>query len=240
QKKLKKAIKNKEYMRVGGGAPVPNRARIISGSSLDVDVLVKNELFEGDLYRALSFNAVNVTALSKRQEDIPLLVNHFIKQSAIAYNIPEKKFNNEAMSVLISYYWPGDVMQLRNLIDWVLVMSNSMASSNDNDDDDNSGGMLGAETLPKEITDGKTPGGTCDVKFISSLTNLSIKDAREAFEREYLREQLRKFSGNVSQTSKFVGMERSALHRKLKFLNISDIEGTDNIETEKIEDGEIR
>lgn len=148
-----------------------------------------------------------------RQEDIPLLLSHYMEQSAKAYNLQPKKFSNEAVSILTAYYWPGDVMQLKSFIDWILVITTSKEEQNE---------IIEVSDLPQEIIEGKSFGGNSNTQFISFVSNLSIKEAREAFEREYFIEQLRKFSGNVSQTSKFVGMERSALHRKLKSLNIQD------------------
>lgn len=243
QTKLLKAIDESEYRRAGGASPISLRARIISGSSLNIDTTTKNVFFDMELHKKLSTNVVKITPLFSRQEDIPLLIDHFMKQSARAYNIPPKTFDNEAMSILMSYYWPGDVMQLKNLIDWVLFLRDSEIaskklreatfanktvdsdSSNEEDseegDDDND--IIYKEDLPKEITEGKSLGGNSNTEFISFVSGLSIKEAREAFEREYFIEQLRKFEGNVSQTSRFVGMERSALHRKLKSLNIHEV-----------------
>lgn len=212
QLKLRKVLKENSFSRIGSTHKIPLNIRIISGSSLDMTSFVKNGLFIDELYYRLSANIIKITPLSSRQEDIPILLDYYMKQTAKAYNIHPKKFSKDAMSILTSYYWPGDVMQLKNLVDWVMVMT-SFSESKD---------MITLEDLPREITEGKSFGGKINTQFISLVSGLSIKEARETFEREYFLEQLRKFSGNISQTSKFVGMERSALHRKLKSLNIHD------------------
>lgn len=217
QMKLLKVLKMEEFSRVGSSLKIPFKLRLMAGSSLDIDTLVRKDLFSGELYYRLSANIIKITPLSAKQEDIPILLNHYMEQSARAYNVSPKKFTKEAVSVLMAYYWPGDVMQLRNLVDWVLIMD---TSSNKDEQEDK--WIVGVDDLPKEITEGKSFGGNSNTQFISFVSGLSIKDAREAFEREYFIEQLRKFSGNISQTSKFVGMERSALHRKLRSLNIHD------------------
>ncbi len=216
QIKILQTLKNNEFSRIGSSAKKSLKTRIISGSSLDVNTLIKNNLFNGELYYRLSANIIKITPLSMRQEDIPILLSHYMEQSAKAYNIQPKKFSNEAIAVLMAYYWPGDVLQLRNVVDWILVMKVSKEC-----DEENS--FIEVSDLPNEITEGKSFGGNSNAQFISLVSNLSIKKAREAFEREYFIEQLRKFSGNISQTSKFVGMERSALHKKLKSLNIQSV-----------------
>lgn len=216
QIKILKILKENKFSRIGSHVRISLKTRIISSSSFDINTLVKNNLFDSELYYRLSANTIKVPPISMRPEDIPLLLSHYMEQSARAYNIQPKKISKEAISVLTAYYWPGDVMQLRNLVDWSLVMSKSKKKTEQNS-------IIDVCDLPKEILEGKSFGGNSNAQFISFVSNLSIKEAREAFEREYFIEQLRKFSGNVSQTSKFVGMERSALHRKLKSLNIQDI-----------------
>jgi two-component system nitrogen regulation response regulator NtrX len=236
QTRLLRAINESEYKRTGGTSPIPLRARIISSSSLNIDNGSKTVFFNNELYEKLSTNVIKIAPLFSRQEDIPLLIDYFMKQSAKAYNIPAKIFDSEAISILMAYYWPGDVMQLRNLIDWVLFLRDSEIASRklreaafadnkarDRNADDRDDDIIHKEDLPKEITEGKSLGGNSNTEFISFVSGLSIKEAREAFEREYFIEQLRKFEGNVSQTSRFVGMERSALHRKLKSLNIHEM-----------------
>jgi two-component system nitrogen regulation response regulator NtrX len=149
-----------------------------------------------------------------RREDIPILLNYYMEQSANAHNTQQKRFSNEALTVLSSYSWPGDVTQLKNFVDWTLTLNLASKSADAT--------LITIDDLPKDIVNGTNDGECNEIRFISKFSELSIKDAREEFERQYLMEQLKRFSGNISQTSKFVGMERSALHRKLKSLNITD------------------
>ena len=218
QMKLVRVLKENSFCRIGSVAKIPVNVRIISGSSFDVTTLIKNGMFIDELYYRLSANIIKLTPLASRQEDIPILLQYYMHQSAKIYNVAPKKFSKDAVAILMAYYWPGDIMQLRNLVDWVLVMT-SFSDSKE---------IICAEDLPKEITEGKSFGGQSNTQFMSFVSGLSIKEARETFEREYFLEQLRKFSGNISQTSKFVGMERSALHRKLKSLNIHDAKAVNN------------
>jgi two-component system nitrogen regulation response regulator NtrX len=227
QTKVLKVIQEEKINRIGGTKKIPIETRIISSSSLKTEALLRGDILNSVLYYRLSANVVKIPPLSTRQEDIPLLLNYYMNQSAQAHNLPQKKFTEEALSLLKTYFWPGDVMQLRNLVDWVLVMHYH------SDSDGETSGAIDVQDLPKEITEGKSFGGNSNAQFISFVSKLSIKEAREAFEREYFIEQLRKFSGNVSQTSKFVGMERSALHRKLKLLNIHDTRAGGSKEKQK-------
>ena len=155
---------------------------------------------------------IKVLPLKSRREDISYLLEHFMAQAAKVHNTTPKRFSNEAMGILNSYSWPGDVMQVKNVIDWILTVSNT---------ENEQKSLINLEDLPKEIVEGKTA-AVANTQFISSVSEMSIREAREAFEREYFIEQLKKFGGNISQTAKFVGMERSALHRKLKTLDICD------------------
>lgn len=210
QSKLIRLLRDGWISRVGGSNRFEITARIFSGSSANMQALVENGSFSEDLYYRLCANVITIPPLSTRAEDIPILLKHFMSQAAFSYNIAPKYFSEEVVSILRSYQWPGDMTQLRNLVDWVLIMSTYSKDSE----------VIEVCDLPKEITEGGAMEGIG--QLISSVTTLSIKEAREAFEREYLEAQLRRFSGNISQTSKFVGMERSALHRKLRALKISD------------------
>jgi two-component system nitrogen regulation response regulator NtrX len=204
QIKLLKMLKEGFFSRVGSPLKIAFKSKIICSYSFD------NELFNSELLYRLSANVIKIAPLSARQEDIGILLNHYMEQSAKAHNVQPKKFTSGAMAILKSYCWPGDVMQLKNLVDWVLVANNS-------------NGTIEVEDLPREITEGKSVSGNSNIQFMSVVSSMSIKEARETFEREYFVEQLRKFSGNISKTSKFIGMERSALHRKLRSLNIHDV-----------------
>ena len=212
QTKILKMLKDGVFTRVGSNTKIPLTVRIIAGVGLDIEQLLKERLFSDELFCRLNANTIKIVPLSVRREDIYILLNHFMKQASKAYNVAQRKFSSEAMAILNAYSWPGDVMQMRNLVDWVLVNNISQDLNN----------IISVDELPKEISEGKSVSGNNSLQYISSVSTLSIREARESFEREYFIEQLRKFSGNISQTSKFVGMERSALHRKLRALNLTD------------------
>ncbi|MDR1034442.1 MAG: sigma-54 dependent transcriptional regulator [Holosporales bacterium] len=212
QLKLLKIIKDDAFSRIGSTEKLHLGIRIIASFPLNIDHLIKSNNFSDELFCRLNANMIKITPLSSRREDIPLLLEYFMERSSRAHNIAPKKFSSEALGVLRSYSWPGNELQLKNLIDWILAMSVSS-------DEDTS--LISVDSLPNEIMWNKN-NETTEIPFISSVSEMSIREARETFERKYFIEQLKKFSGNISQTSKFVGMERSALHRKLKALNITD------------------
>lgn len=217
QLKILKMMKEDSFTRIGSSSKIPHNIRLIAGASQEIFEQVKNNSFNEELFYRLSAHVIKIDPLCSRKIDIPILLNNFMNSLAKSHSVLPRKFSNEAMGVLISYSWPGDILQLKNFIDWILVSQISKDSN----------GIISIEDLPKEITEEKTPNNSNNTHLISRVCELSIKEARETFEREYFIEQLKKFSWNISQTSKFVGMERSALHRKLKSLNISDIKRTE-------------
>jgi two-component system nitrogen regulation response regulator NtrX len=211
QNKLRRVLTEGSFSRLGSSSKIKVDIRFFAGSSENIKDQIKDGNFSEDLFYRLAANTIKLTPLRDRIEDVPALVDSFMRQASLAYNTPYKTFSKDAMAVLSTYHWPGDVSQLKNLVDWVLIMSMCKKSTNTIELDD----------LPSEITDDKSfSPGFAD--FMASFSSLSIKEARDAFEKEYLTAQLRRFSGNISQTSRFVGMERSALHRKIRYLNISD------------------
>ncbi|MDR1234186.1 MAG: sigma-54 dependent transcriptional regulator [Holosporales bacterium] len=212
QMKFLRTIKDEAFARIGSHKKLKLNIRVIAGFPPDIEQIIKDGEFSNELFYRLNANSIKITPLNARREDIPILLNHFMEQSAKSHNTVPKRFSSEAKGILNTYAWPGDVMQLRNLVDWVLT--NSISAQCDDL-------LITIDDLPREIM-GTKSNGSAEIPFISSVSEMSIRDARETFEREYFIEQLKKFSGNISQTSKFVGMERSALHRKLKALNITD------------------
>ncbi|MDR2598170.1 MAG: sigma-54 dependent transcriptional regulator [Holosporales bacterium] len=212
QLKFLKVIKDGSFSRIGSAEKLQLGLRVIAGFPLNIDHLIKNKDFSDELFCRLNANMIKIDPLSSRREDVPILLEHFMERSARAHNVAPRRFSSEAIGVLRAYAWPGNELQLKNLIDWVLAMSVS------SDDESSS---ISVDALPNEIMWNKTH-DAAEIPFISAVSELSIREAREAFEKKYFIEQLKKFSGNISQTSKFVGMERSALHRKLKALNITD------------------
>jgi two-component system nitrogen regulation response regulator NtrX len=218
QLKFLKMLKDGAFSRIGSSAKAstekaPMNIRVIASFTNNIEQLISERKFNDELFYRLNANIVKIAPLCTRREDIPLLLDCFMEQASKAYGLPPKKFSNAAFGVLSSYSWPGDVLQLRSVVDWVLTTSSSTS-------DDTR--MVSVDGLPREIMDSKME-TRLEIPFASTVSELSIRDARLAFEREYFLEQLRKFSGSVSQTAKFVGMDRTALHRKLKLLDISDI-----------------
>jgi two-component system, NtrC family, nitrogen regulation response regulator NtrX len=159
------------------------------------------------LYYRLSVVPIRVPALRERREDIPLLARHFMERGAEAAGLPPREMGEDALAALQSYPWPGNVRQLRNVIDWLLIMAPGDPHE-----------PVHSDMLPNDIT----AIAPTVVKWDkgSEIMTLPLRDAREVFEREYLLAQVTRFGGNISRTAAFVGMERSALHRKLKSLGV--------------------
>jgi two-component system nitrogen regulation response regulator NtrX len=153
---------------------------------------------------------LTVPALKDRAVDLPLIVQKLMDEAAAASGLKPRKFSEEAMIMMQSYSWPGDLIQLRNMIDWLLIMT-----SQDGND------PIIATQLPHDIINGNTFSSSWQNKS-ADIVVLPLREAREAFEREYLITQVNRFAGNISQTARFVGMERSALHRKLRALKVHD------------------
>ncbi|HEU0117829.1 MAG TPA: helix-turn-helix domain-containing protein, partial [Alphaproteobacteria bacterium] len=160
-----------------------------------------------DLYYRLSVVPIKIPALTERREDIPLLAHHFLQRAAEVSGNSARPLGEDALAALQAYAWPGNVRQLRNAMEWVLIM----APGEGND-------PIRADMLPPEITS-STPNVLRWEKG-GEIMGLPLRDAREMFEREYLLAQVTRFGGNISRTANFIGMERSALHRKLKLLGV--------------------
>lgn len=209
QQKILKAVKNNTFTRIGGQLQIPLKSRIICGSSIDVNKAIDDGTFIGELYTRLSTDVIDIVPLRNRGDDIPVLVKHFVEQAVTSYNVRMKNFTEQAMFALISYDWPGDVLQLKNLVEWVfynITPDKTVIDIND---------------LPTYLVDGeKDAYNQGSTRFIASVADMPVKTARDTFEREYFISQLKKFGGSITKTANFVGMERSALHRKLKSLGI--------------------
>ena len=160
------------------------------------------------LFRSLNVVPVSAPALSERVEDIPALVEYFVN-SAVSSGQIKRRLSSGALSALQAHSWPGNVRQLRNVIEWLLIMAPG------GPDDE-----IGVDSLPPDIL-GQDPNALLDERR-EELMDIPLKDAREAFERSYLAAQMKRFGGNVSKTAKAVGMERSALHRKLRSLSLGE------------------
>ncbi len=207
QSRVLRVLIDQNFQRVGGNARVTVDVRLISSSSRDMNEEIANGRFREDLYHRLGVVPLRVPALSERREDIPALVTHFMAQIALGTGLPQRGISAEAMAVLQAHDWPGNVRQLRNNIERLLILAAGDA-----------GQEITPDMLPQDVGSGMlvTPNGTGGEKLLA----LPLREAREMFERDYLIAQINRFGGNVSRTAEFVGMERSALHRKLKLLGV--------------------
>jgi two-component system, NtrC family, nitrogen regulation response regulator NtrX len=207
QAKILRVLTDQQFIRVGGSQKVKVDVRIISSTAQNIETMIERGRFRDDLYHRLAVVPVQVPSLAERREDIPQLVDHFMKRFAEQSGIKTLPIGNDAMAVLQAHDWPGNVRQLRNAIERLLIMTRG----------DDKASMISADMLPAEIGDmmPKVP-GNADTHIMA----LPLREAREAFEKEYLVAQIKRFGGNISRTADFVGMERSALHRKLKSLGV--------------------
>jgi two-component system nitrogen regulation response regulator NtrX len=208
QSRILRVLVDQNFQRVGGTTRVHVDVRIISSSSRDLAAEIATGRFREDLFHRLGVVPIRVPSLSERREDVPELIVFFMDQISAATGLPKRKIAGDAMAVLQSHDWPGNVRQLRNNIERLMILT-----SGDSDAE------VTAEMLPSEIGTlvPTTPNGVGGEKLMS----LPLREAREIFEREYLIAQIARFSGNISRTAEFIGMERSALHRKLKSLGVA-------------------
>jgi len=207
QGKIVRALQEQTFERVGGSRRVEVDVRVVASSNRELSSEIAAGRFREDLFYRLNVVPIRVPPLRERREDIPLLSRHFMQRGADAARIDAREFGEDALAALQAYTWPGNVRQLRNVIDWLLIMAPG-----------ENGDPVRADMLPNEIT----AIAPSVVKWDkgSEIMTLPLRDAREVFEREYLLAQVTRFGGNISRTAAFVGMERSALHRKLKSLGV--------------------
>ena len=204
QSKILRIVIDQKFKRINGNHDIKVDVRIICSTSKDINREISEGNFREDLFHRLNVFNINIEPLNKRVEDIPLLTNYFIKDICKNYN--RKEFNIDDNDYLLNYNWPGNVRELRNLIERIAILETENNEIKILD--------IIKESLSKSTEES-----------FSILDNLSVplREARENFEKEYLTTQLKKFRGNISKTAKFVGMERSALHRKLKLLGVKDL-----------------
>ena len=204
QSKILRVVIDQKFKRLNSDHDIKVDVRIICCSSRDMEREIKNGNFREDLYHRLNVFNIKIDPLNERIEDIPLLIEYFIENICETYNY--KSFTIKDNNYLLNYDWPGNVRELRNLIERIAILSP--------ENDDEKIMNIIKESLSKSLSEN-----------FSVADNLSIplREARENFEKEYLISQIKKFGGNISKTAKFVGMERSALHRKLKLLGVKDL-----------------
>jgi two-component system nitrogen regulation response regulator NtrX len=206
QGRILRVLVDQSFRRVGGDSDVHVDVRVVSSTSRDLREEIAAGRFREDLFHRLNVVPVNVPGLSERREDIPELVEYFIERISEATGMPKRRLADDALATLQVRAWPGNLRQLRNNVERMLILASGAPS------DPITANMLPAEAM---VTDQATSLGA------ERMIALPLREAREVFEREYLNAQMLRFSGNISRTAAFIGMERSALHRKLKSLGLS-------------------
>jgi len=209
QAKMLRVLTDQSYTRVGGQRPVKVDVRVLSATSRDLADEIAAGRFREDLYYRLNVVPVRIPSLRERREDIPDLVAHFLARFAAERRIATPDVTAEAIAALQAHDWPGNVRQLRNIIERTLILAPGDRVE-----------CIDIDLLPSEVVErqGSSSIGSSSIAIMGS----PLREARESFEREYLKVQIRRFSGNISRTASFIGMERSALHRKLKALGLAD------------------
>lgn len=207
QNKILRVLVEQQFERVGGSKRVKVDVRIISSSAYNLENQIAEGRFREDLFHRLAVVPVKVPALAERREDIPFLVDMFMRQISEQAGIRARKIGDDAMAVLQANDWPGNIRQLRNNIERLLILAQS----------DSADTHITAEMLPQDLSD-MLP--KISARTDTHIMTLPLREAREMFERDYLIAQINRFGGNISRTAEFVGMERSALHRKLKSLGV--------------------
>jgi two-component system, NtrC family, nitrogen regulation response regulator NtrX len=207
QSKILRVLVDQQFERVGGSKKVKVDVRIISSTAQNLEELIAEGRFREDLFHRLSVVPVMVPPLADRREDIPSLIAFFSRQVAQQSGIKVRPIGDDAMAVLQSHGWPGNIRQLRNNVERLLILARG----------DNPDSVITADLLPAEVGDTLPRAPNQSDQHIMALP---LREARELFEKEYLIAQINRFGGNISRTAEFVGMERSALHRKLKSLGV--------------------
>ena len=220
QSRILRVLVEQRFRRVGGEQDVQVDVRVITSTSRDLKQEIAEGRFREDLFHRLNVVPIRVPPLSERREDIQELVDYFIESLAASQGLPRRRLGDDAIAVLQVHPWPGNVRQLRNNVERLLILATG-----------DPGEPIGADALPQEATNAASNGALGAERIIA----LPLREAREVFEREYLAAQIMRFGGNISRTAAFIGMERSALHRKLKSLGVSPARGAVEDEAEGAE-----
>jgi two-component system nitrogen regulation response regulator NtrX len=207
QNKILRVLVEQTFQRQGGTAKVSVDVRIVSSTARNLEEEIAAGHFREDLYHRLSVVPIRVPPLSERREDIPELIDYFMDQISAATGLPKRQIGQDAMAVLQSHVWPGNVRQLRNNVERVMILAGGGPEV-----------IITADMLPQDV--GSMVPAMPTSNNGEHIMGLPLREAREVFERDYLMAQISRFSGNISRTAEFVGMERSALHRKLKALGV--------------------
>lgn len=207
QARILRVLTEQSFVRVGGNRQVGVDVRVVSSTAKDLEEEIAEKRFREDLFYRLNVVPITIPSLAERREDIPSLADHFFTRYAREQGMQPPDVTSEAIAALQAYDWPGNVRQLRNVVERTVILAPRENFA-----------RIEPAMLPPEVTGGSSDGTV----GISALMGVPLREARESFEREYLTIQIRRFSGNISKTAGFIGMERSALHRKLKILGMGD------------------
>ena len=207
QARILRVLTDQSFVRVGGNRQVGVDVRVVSSTARDLLKEIEEKRFREDLFYRLNVVPIEIPPLAERRDDIPALADHFFTRYAREQGLEPPTVAPEALAAMQAYDWPGNVRQLRNVIERTVILAPREDFR-----------TITPDMLPSEITGGSDESGG----GMSSLMGVPLREARESFEREYLRIQIRRFSGNISKTAGFIGMERSALHRKLKLLGMNE------------------
>ncbi len=215
QGRILRVLVEQRFRRVGGDTDVQVDVRVISSSSRDLREEINAGRFREDLFHRLNVVPLRVPGLEERRDDIPDLIRDCVQRIGAAQNLPRRIFGEDAIATLQVQSWPGNVRQLRNVIERILILAPGDTSQ-----------LISADMLPPDAM-GQAPTGGLGAERIIALP---LREARELFEREYLEAQIMRFGGNISRTAAFIGMERSALHRKLKSLGFGGARALEEVE----------
>jgi len=217
QSRILRVLVEQRFRRVGGDQDVQVDVRVISSTSKDLKAEITEGRFREDLFHRLNVVPIRVPPMSERREDIGELIEYFIESLAVSQGLPRRRIADDALAVLQVHPWPGNVRQLRNNVERLLILATGSADE-----------PITADMLPQEVASSSSTSSLGSDRIIA----LPLREAREVFERDYLAAQIMRFGGNISRTAAFIGMERSALHRKLKSLGVSPSRGGDDEEGE--------
>jgi len=221
QSRVLRVLVEQRFRRVGGEQDVQVDVRVVTSTSRDLKQEIAEGRFREDLFHRLNVVPIRVPALSERREDIQELIDYFIETLSSSQGLPRRRMGDDAIAVLQVHPWPGNVRQLRNNVERLLILATGDVNE-----------PISADMLPQEATNANSTGTLGGERIIA----LPLREAREVFEREYLAAQIMRFGGNISRTAAFIGMERSALHRKLKSLGVSPSRGGEEDIEEVIEE----
>lgn len=206
QGKVLRALQEQKFTRVRGAKQVEVDVRVIAATNRDLEHEIAGGRFREDLYYRLNVVPIRLPSLKERREDIGELCRYFLRRAAESAGVQARELSPEAMAMLEAYSWPGNVRQLRNMMEWLLIMTSGSKE------------QIRADELPPEILNSNPILSRPETN--ADIMSMALREARELFEKQYLAAQIDRFGGNISKTSSFVGMERSALHRKLKMLGL--------------------